>query len=332
MIKLRSISLSPSQGEDRGEGKTLPCKEVLLRRFIEMYWLRPENGLWMTLRSLTLRDVEFAHPSIDISCGDGVFSFLHMDGEFDPAFDVFASVAHLDRVRTKHADMFDAASEGYRPKIQKRPIGRIDVGADFKASMLGKAVALDFYGRLVEQDNNDPLKFETGSFATVYCNAAYWVKNIDAFLAELTRIVRPDGRVVLQVKLDLMKQYTLSKFENTLGAKFLDLIDRGRMECWPSLTDRKNWEKRFAHAGMTICSATPFVTRTHSHMWDIGLRPLAPQLVRMANALTPQTRAEIKRDWVDLFCDLLAPFCDPNLDLFGGSDEPAEIQYVLRRQ
>lgn len=303
----------------------------LLRRFVEMYWLRPENALWMTLRSDTLRRVELAHPSIDMSCGDGVFSFLHMGGRFDPAFDVFTSVDHLDRVRSQHADMFDTAGPEYRPRIIARPTEPFDVGTDCKAAMLAKAKALDFYLRLVEQDNNCPLRFETGSFATAYCNAAYWVRDIDRFLAELARIVQPSGRVVLQVKLDSMRRYTLSRFQSVLGHQFVDLIDRGRMDCWPSLTDRATWEARFARAGMSIVSVTPFVTRTHSHLWDIGLRPIAPQLVRMANGLSPATRADIKRDWVELFCELLTPLCNPTLDLFPGSDEPAEIQYVLTR-
>lgn len=303
----------------------------LLRRFVEMYWLRPENALWMTLRSEALQSVALLHPSIDVSCGDGVFSFLHMGGRFDSTFDVFTSVGHLDRVRTQRADMFDTAGPDYQPKIQARPGDHFDVGVDCKAAMLAKAKALSFYGELVSQDNNRPLQFESESFATIYCNAAYWVQKIDEFLAELARVVRTDGRIIVQVKLDSMKRYTLSQFEATLGTKFLDIIDRGRMDCWPSLTDRATWEKRFRDAGLSVVEATPFVTRMHSYLWDIGLRPIAPQLVRMANALSPGTRAEIKRDWVELFCELLTPLCDPALDLFPGSDEPAEIQYILRR-
>jgi hypothetical protein len=78
--------------------------------------------------------------------------------------------------------------------------------------------------------------------------------------------------------------------------------------------------------------AVPFVTRTHAHVWDIGLRPIAPLLVRMTESLTPQTRSEIKRDWVALFQDLLTPLSSPDFDLFRTSSEPAEVFYVLRPQ
>ena len=81
---------------------------------------------------------------------------------------------------------------------------------------------------------------------------------------------------------------------------------------------------------MTIEDATPFITATHAHIWDIGLRPIAPMLIKMANALTPATRASVKADWVDLFCELLAPLCDPEFDLSCSQDEPAESLYVLR--
>jgi hypothetical protein len=135
--------------------------------------------------------------------------------------------------------------------------------------------------------------------------------------------------VILQVKLDSMRRYTLANHEAALGRRFLDIIGRGRAETWPTVADRATWESRFARAGLSVEVATPFVTRTHAHIWDIGLRPIAPMLIRMAGALTPETRSEIKRDWVELFCELLEPLCDPNLDLFPTRDEPAEVQYTL---
>ncbi len=324
---MRDALTNPSAGSVRTADPT--SRAEMLRRFVHVYWLRPENAFWMTLRSQALSRFELGSPSIDVSCGDGIFTFLHCGGQFSPDFDVFQSVADLEKVRDHHADMFDAVCDGYAPKMIAAPSCRVDVGADMKRSMLMKAGKLNFYGELVEHDNNQPLPFEDDSFETVYCNSAYWVECIDGFLPELSRIVRPGGRVVLQVKLDAMRGYTLSQYESTLGKRFLDIIGRGRLDCWPSLCDRGTSEKRFAKAGLSIVEATPFVTATHSHIWDIGLRPIAPLLVKMTDALSPETRASIKSEWVDLFCELLEPMCDPDLNLLSNLSEPAEIQYVL---
>ncbi len=304
-------------------------RRELLRKFVQAYWLRPENAFWMTLRSQTLSRIDLGHPCIDICCGDGVFTFLHCGGAFGPDFDVFAAVGRLDRVRDDHVDMFDFTAGDYRPKILATPGRTIDVGIDWKKTLLTKASRLNLYDELIEHDSNKPFPFDDDAFHTIYCNAAYWVSEIDSFLGEIRRITQPGGRAILQVKLDSLRRYTLADHEAALGKRFLDIIGRGRVETWPTVADQATWEARFARAGLTLESATPFVTRTHAHIWDIGLRPIAPMLIRMAGALTPETRSSIKRDWVDLFCELLEPLCDPNFDLSANRDEPAEVQYVL---
>jgi SAM-dependent methyltransferase len=311
-----------SSGADRAD---------LLHRYLNVYWLRPENAFWTVLRSLAWRRVAVSSPSIDVSCGDGVFSFIHAGGAFAPSFDVFQAVGQLDRVTPENADMFDhPTDETYRPAVTRRPTWKIDVGADLKGALLGKAGVLDFYGRLVRHDNNEPLPFRDGEFQTVYCNSAKWVRNIGPFLAEIARITRPDGTIVLHVKLDTIARYTLTPFGAELGERFLEIIDRGRLATWPALASRAEWERRFEAAGLNIVAVTLLATRTHAHLWDVGLRPIAPLLVRMTDGLTPPTRLAIKQDWIALFRELLEPICRPDFDLFAEESEPAEVQYVLR--
>lgn len=315
--------------ESAAPALSTPARHELLRRFLSAYWLRPENALWMTLRSEVLSRVPLPSPVVDISCGDGLFSFLHCGGVLAHEFDVFSSVA-LDRNEDNpHADMFDHLADGYHPTIVSPARSRMDVGTDFKPTMLAKAAKLDLYGKLVEHDNNRTLPFAADAFQTVYCNSAYWVTEIDKFLAELGRVTRPGGRIVLQVKLDSLRVFTLRAHRSILGDRFLDLIDRGRLDCWPTLANRSTWEARFTTAGLSIVEETPFITATHAHLWDIGLRPIAPLLTKMVEALSSETRADIKREWVDLFDVLLQPFCDPAVNLFSGSSDPGEIQYVL---
>jgi len=301
-----------------------------LRRFLNCYWLRPENAFWMVLRSRALRPYPLRPPSLDISCGDGCFMFLHAGGRFGLDFDVFTSVARLDEVHTTHADMFDHVDDRYRPQIVEPPAWSVDVGTDWKASLLEKAARLGLYRRLVRHDNNEPLPFEDGRFATVYSNSIYWVRQIEPFLREIRRVVAPQGQVLLEVKLERIARCTLARFRHVLGDRWLNIIGRGRLDTWPSLADRATWERRFAEAGLSVVRAVPFVTRTHAHIWDIGLRPIAPMLVRMANEISPQSRRQIKSEWIDLFVELLTPFTRPDIDLLPGPAEPAEILYVLR--
>jgi len=321
---------TPARG-DHPAPPRLPMAERL-RRFLSCYWLRPENALWMTLRSQVLDAYRFELPSLDLSCGDGVFSFLHAGGALDEDFDVFRTVGQLDNVRTQHADMFDHVDPSYAPRIVEPPRWRMTTGTDHKPALLAKAATLGFYDELVEADHNRPLPLPTGRYRTVFSNSIYWVSRIELHLSEIRRLAAPQAVVLLQVKLDSIRDYTLARHEPALGRNWLDLIGRGRFETWPTMGSLADWQRRFEGAGFAIRDVLPFVTRTHAHIWDIGLRPLAPLLVRMANSLEPATRRSVKRDWVELLTELLLPFARPDCDLFAERGEPAEVLFVLTRR
>lgn len=272
----------------------------------------------------------FGPRSADLSCGDGVFMFLHLGGHLAEDFDVFSGVADLNRVHQDHADMFDHFDDSFAPTILTAPATTLAVGTDLKPTLLAKARRLGVYDRLVHCDNNDPLPFEDASLDTIYCNSAYWVRRIDAFLREMARVVAEDGTVVLHVKLDSIRRFTLERYRDVLGARFLDIIGRGRFDTWPSLMSQSQWEDGFHRAGLDIVKRTPFVFGTHAHIWDIGLRPLAPLLVRMVRSLDPATRAGVKHDWVDLTCELLEPLRAASLNPDAGPPVPVEVQYELK--
>lgn len=301
-----------------------------LQRFLQAYWLRPENAFWMTIRSETLATEFIESPSLDLCCGDGVFSFLHLGGLFEPDFDVFLG-ADADAVRAAPGgDMFDHVDDAYLPRIARDPLWYYDVAADHKSSLLAKAARLNFYGLHVQCDANKALPFEDGAFKTIYCNSAYWIRNIDGLLKELRRVTAEEGRIILHVKLDSFHTYSLNRFAAALGDRFLARINGGRLANWPTLGSDAAWRQRFERAGLAVVGRIPFITATHVHIWEVGLRPIAPMLVKMTRALRPGTRAAIKLEWVELFMDLCAPLCDPAIDLVDG-DQPAEVQYVLTR-
>jgi len=300
-----------------------------LRAFLRAFWLRPENAMWMTLRSDALACASTPRYDLDLGCGDGVFSFIHAGGRIDPAFDVFHSVGSAGGNHGQRLDMFDHVDEHYEPIVTGIPDTMIRTGTDLKPTLLAKACRLGVYEELVQQDLNDRLPFPDESFETVYCNMAYWVRNVDGLLAEMRRVTVSGGRVLLHVKLDAIRDCTLTKHGGMLGPKFLDIIGRDRFDSWPTLTDQSTWERRFRQAGLQIEQAIPLATTTHAHLWDVGLRPIAPLLIRMANGLHPAERVSIKSEWVELFHTLAEPLCNRDLDLVADGGPPVEMQYEL---
>jgi hypothetical protein len=140
-----------------------------LEQWLNVYWLRPENALWRTLNVMALEDIDFRQPSLDLSCGDGVFSFLLARGEFEREFDVYKGAGKLDEFYD-NTDIYDAAPEEYAPSINKSPEYNISVGTDWKPNLLEKADKLGFYDELIEHDNNNPLPFDDNNFNTIYTN------------------------------------------------------------------------------------------------------------------------------------------------------------------
>ncbi len=75
-------------------------------QFLSVFWLRPETALWRSIDTLAMRDFEFLEPSLDLGCGDGIFSFVRAGGCFDITFDAFQAVGKLDHFFDK-VDIFD---------------------------------------------------------------------------------------------------------------------------------------------------------------------------------------------------------------------------------
>ena len=65
--------------------------ESKLRNFLNLYWLRPENGLINPFKSLAFENLKIESPSLDLSCGDGMFMAIHLGATFDTDFDYFKS-------------------------------------------------------------------------------------------------------------------------------------------------------------------------------------------------------------------------------------------------
>jgi len=302
---------------------------------LNVFWLRPETALWRELDIRAMRTFEFRGPSLDIGCGDGIFSFIRSGGRFSDTFDAFRSMSGLDKY-FENVDVFDACNPAVHPVVTVAPSYRIDVAFDHKANLLAKAGQLGLYGALKQGDGNRALPFEDERFSSVFSNILYWLDRPQDALHEIHRILRPGGQACLMLPSETFPEFS---FYNQLCVKpgdakwaFLDKLDRGRLEVNKrQALPRSAWEAMFAKAGLRIAFHKAHLSRTVVLGWDIGLRPLFPVLHRMAEAVPAAQLGEIKQEWIATLRQFLEPIADMD-DELAKDATPAFNCYIVEKR
>lgn len=282
--------------------------EKKLKQFLNLFWLRPENGLLCTFKSEIIKDVKFETPSLDLSCGDGLFMFLHQGGELDDGVDYFQSTSADNFKHSSFVDIFDHYNENYEVKITKNPSNNLNYGTDWKKDLLSKAEKLNFYENLLVHDNNQvPLPFEDNFFQTIYSNSIYWIKNVRNLSKDIHRILKPGGTVVLEVATPYFYQL-IDELEEILSQDAIKILDRNRRETSHGLKTFEEWKKIFEESQFKIEDIRCiYPDKLLLDIWNIGLRPIAHLLIQMSEELDKEKRSKIKNEWVNIFYELFKP-------------------------
>lgn len=122
---------------------------ALFEKFLNWYWLRPESAIFSALAAdscqKTLNLFGESKGTIDVSCGDGVFSFITFGGELAQSNDKFQSVDTSRPIRIGNHDVFDKYEETYSLDIVHKPKIFYEYGADLKANSISKSSHLESY-------------------------------------------------------------------------------------------------------------------------------------------------------------------------------------------
>lgn len=305
-----------------------------LDELLNVFWLRPETAVWRELDIRAMQDFEFSGPSLDLGCGDGIFSFIRAGGEFEPSFDAFQDMNDLEHY-FDNVDVFDSFDGSLSPTIKSQANYQIDWAFDQKDNLLKKAGTLGLYKNFKQGDANEPLPFEAGQFKSVFSNIVYWLDDPQAVLSEISRILMKNGVVCLMLPNDTFPKFSFyhQLYANTSDEKwaFLKYLDRGRFS--DSLRQSRSaddWENMFREAGLEVIANKPHLSKPVIQMWDVGLRPLFPMLHKMVGHLDDQTHGTIKQEWIDTLKRFLVPMIEN--DAFMGLDEaPAFHCYFLKK-
>lgn len=285
----------------------------VLRELLNVYWLRPETALWRAVDIEVMKDFKITGNSLDLGCGDGILSFIRAGGKFDINFDDYQSIGNLDKFFQNY-DIHDKFTPQYSPKIIKNTRYKFTTALDHKKNLISKARKLEFYEQHFVHDANKNLPFEENSFNSIFSNIVYWLDDPQKSINEIARVLQKgSGRVALMLPNSSMPTFS---FYNTFYANinnsefsFLKYLDRGRHAS--NIKVAKNyleWKAIIDKSGLKIVDHKMHLSKSLIQMWDIGLRPLFPVLIKMINAINEEKKIiEIKLEWIKTFMKFLEP-------------------------
>lgn len=269
-----------------------------LKNHFNIGWLRPETALWDAIASVTISKSKFLTPSLDLGCGNGLFSFVTAGGQFSTDYDVFMN-ANIEGLCEKK-DIYDANRNiNIGDHILKKPAYQFTCGLDHKRNLLEQAKKLDFYQKLILHDANEPLPFPDKSFKTVFSNILYWLRSPEETLGEISRILLIGGRTFLCVPNTNFFEFCESYCWQKKRSKLLKIINRGRSESILWLTSYDDFLKLAEMKGFSVVRHQFYLSELTLKIWDFGLRPFSPYLINMTNKLPSNERYDVKKQWIE---------------------------------
>lgn len=275
-----------------------------LKEHLNVWWLRPESALWDAIASQKAAKIPVKGPSLDLGCGNGLYSFIAAGGAFDADYDWFVH-AKSEGFRAGK-DIYDVeANADLARHIVTKPRYRFTHAFDHKPNLLSQAAKLGFYGTLRSGDANGRLPYEDGELKTIYCNMLYWLEDPASRLRELARLLDRGGRAILCLQHPRFKAICESYQWKARRSEFLRLLNRGRAEthCWTA--DDAELKALTRRAGLKLVHHDTYLSESTLKFWDTGTRPLSPALIEMARRLKPADRREVKRLWIESSLPLL---------------------------
>ncbi len=309
----------------------------ILRELLNVYWLRPETALWRAIDIETMKDFNIKGKSLDLGCGDGVLSFIRGGGKFDTSFDDYQSIGNLDKFFENH-DIHDAFKDGYSPSITQKPTYKFLTALDHKENLLLKAKELEFYDNFVIHNANNKLPFHDNTYNSIFSNIIYWLDNPQKSINEISRVLTNGGQAALMLPNSTISEFS---FYNQLHIKsdnqdykFLKYLDRGRYSSNIKVAKSyQEWETIINKSGLKIVEHKMHLSKTVMQMWDIGLRPLFPVLIKLVNAVEDKNKLEeIKKEWIEIFMKFLEPLFELEIqNKLDRNEEKAFHYFILEK-
>jgi SAM-dependent methyltransferase len=273
--------------------------EETVDNFLYMQWLRPENIPWdVAAFELIAPRLRRKIRMCDIGIGNGYTTFTYLGGKFKREYDWYFNTDVSGF--WNNADIYDAKSEtNIGDYIERYPNQRLALCVDHKSKLIEQAKELNISDKYVVADANNPM--DLSQIDLVFSNALYWLRDPAAVLTYLHKGIKAGGELIFVCPNSDYFKYCRSYNRDT---RMWSLLNRGRADSIMWSMDLDQLVRMVTREiGFELQAATRYCSRQTLKIWDIGLRPFSPYLIKMANGLDKKARFEIKQEW----CEGLKP-------------------------
>lgn len=302
--------------------------DSLFNELLNFYWLEPGTALHLYSLAKDIEQLDFKSPSIDISCGNGTFTFMALGGRWADSLKYYANY---------HGKLRAVEKDAFKDIIATPASHQFDYGTELVSSLLTEAEKTGHYKNLKLHNNNDEnFPFPDDYFKTIYYNALYWVEDTSAMLGHLHRTLHPEGECLLHV----MSHHQLSPFEEM--QEYLDphrVTELNRFnqnyflkkQVLPTFYSHEQWCELFDNAGFEIVKMrSACANKAALWMMAIQFRPVMTELLELLYTADKDKTRELRHAWVTRYGELLYPLTQAGPS-FSMEETPAAA-YVLRKK
>lgn len=255
----------------------------LLKRYFQVYWLKPFDGVNDTANAWALSQFEWAKPILEVGGGDGVFSFIMHGGEF-----VLTDDRYSQTDPTKSDDIYDVYHKDRSLNVKQNAQLRYQVGVDLKLSHLYKSAETKLYEALISS-KPEALPLGPNLFKTVFLYTFHGLTDYRKTLGEIRRVIQPDGTLLMIAFNRAVSQhfvcYPLHRYCEHRGWKKLSSyfrgLDGGRYEEISGFGyTLGEWERFLEETGFGLTDVYNQVSPLAWRTYDFQTRPLLKVLIR----------------------------------------------------
>ena len=264
-------------------------------------WLRPENVPLNIHKYLIFKKhfkkIKNKSKLLEVGCGNGINTFFFLGGKFDFNFDFYQN-SNTDFF-FKNKDIFDFSTKNSKVIIKKKPKIIFDLAIDLRKNLISNAKSLNISKEYLVKDCNKKIIFKD-KYDFIYSNIIYWLKNPYKSILEISNHLNKNGKFLLLLPNENFIKYCDSY---TKTGKTWELLNRGRKKTMQIIINQASFEKWLKKNKFKIVSKEQLFSSLTLKIWDFGLRPISPFLIKMSNSITLKSRTRIKEEW----CNKLFP-------------------------